>query len=69
MASVFYNILDLAGINARILFKEQQQQESPEESYDSVMRFVFSELVGSLYSVCRLAAAQHLAISSAFTSG
>ena len=26
------NILDLAGINARILFKEQQQQESPEES-------------------------------------
>ena len=32
MASVFYNILDLAGINARILFKEQQQQESPEES-------------------------------------
>ena len=32
MASVFYNILDLAGINARILFKEQQQQESSEES-------------------------------------
>ena len=30
--AVFYNILDLAGINARILFKEHQQQESPEES-------------------------------------
>ena len=37
------------------------------------MRFVFSELLGSLYnaalSVCWLAAADHLAISSAFTSG
>ena len=32
MASVFYNILDLAGINVRILFMEQQQQESLEES-------------------------------------
>ena len=32
-AAVFYNILlDLAGINARILFKGHQQQESPEES-------------------------------------
>ena len=30
--AVFCNILDLAGINARILFKEQQQQESLEES-------------------------------------
>ena len=30
--TVFYNVLDLAGINARILFKEHQQQESPEES-------------------------------------
>ena len=30
--AVFYNILDLAGINARILFKEHQQQKSPEES-------------------------------------
>ena len=27
-----YNILDLAGIDASILFKEHQQQESPEES-------------------------------------
>ena len=25
-------LLDLSGINARILFKEHQQQESPEES-------------------------------------
>ena len=32
MASVFYNILNLAGINARILFTEHWQQESSEES-------------------------------------
>ena len=32
MASVFYNILDLAGINACILFMEHKQQESSEES-------------------------------------
>ena len=32
LMAVFYNIFDLAGINARILFKEHQQQESPEES-------------------------------------
>ena len=30
--AVFYNVLDLAGINACILFKEHKQQESPEES-------------------------------------
>ena len=30
--AVFSNILDLAGINAPILFKEHQQKESPEES-------------------------------------
>ena len=30
--AVFYKILNLAGINAPILFKEHQQQESPEES-------------------------------------
>ena len=30
--AVFYNILNLAGISVRILFKEHQQQESPEES-------------------------------------
>ena len=30
--AVFYNILNLTGINAHILFKEHQQQESPEES-------------------------------------
>ena len=29
--AVFYNILNLAGINAHISFKEHQQQESPEE--------------------------------------
>ena len=29
--AAFYNILDLAVINARMLFKEHQQQESPEE--------------------------------------
>ena len=32
MVSVFYNILSLAGINARILFKEHRQQESSEEN-------------------------------------
>ena len=31
-AAVFYNILDLAGINVRILLKGHQQQESLEES-------------------------------------
>ena len=30
--AVFYNVLNLAGINVHILLKEQQQQESPEES-------------------------------------
>ena len=30
--AVFYNILDLAGINARILFKKHQQQDGPVES-------------------------------------
>ena len=29
--AVCYNILDQAGINARIMFKEHKQQESPEE--------------------------------------
>ena len=32
MANVLYNILDLAGLNARILFKQHQRQDSPEES-------------------------------------
>ena len=35
---VFYNILDLPGINACILFKEHQQQESLEESPAAVGR-------------------------------
>ena len=36
--AVFCNILGLAGINARILFKEHQQQESPEQSPAAAVR-------------------------------
>ena len=44
--AVLYNTLDLAGINARILFKEHQQQESPEESPAAAGRGVESRIHG-----------------------
>ena len=45
--AVFYNILlDLAGTNAHILFKEHQQQESSEESPAAAGRGAESRIYG-----------------------
>ena len=50
MVSVFFNILDLAGINVRILFKEHQQQENPEESPAAADRRAEGRTVGTRWA-------------------